>query len=166
MKWSSLDAYQSILSELPGSRRKVFRHLMKQGPLTGRELNQHMNSQSAHKRLSELQRQGLIVDAGTRTCRVTGHESHAWNVIGEGPLLEVVAQGGVSSLPKAVQPTRSALETRIRELEKALSLVTAERDSLRLQIRVPPTGRSGDQEARQMVLMGTEPVQTWMRNHE
>ena len=161
MKWSSYEAYQAILEELPGSRQRVFRHLFRHGPSTGRELNEAMGSQSAHKRLSELERQGLIIDSGTRQCRVSGHDSHAWAVIGDGPLLDVIAAGGVSSLPKAAQPTRRELQDEIERLRREVSSLKGGNLGLLLQStsrgREPPHGgphNSDDWRARQLSLLG------------
>ena len=155
MKWSSYEAYQSVLNDLPGARQKVFRHLFRNGPCTGRELNDAMGSQSAHKRLSELERQGLIFDAGTRTCRISGHESHEWSVIGEGPLLEVIAAGGVSSLPRAVKPTRGQLEAEIAHLKKENDELRSELLRLRSVAQDRATAlHTSDWRARQLCLLG------------
>ena len=45
---------------------------------TGRELNDALNSQSCHKRLSELVDRGLVRESAPRTCEVTKRQSIEW----------------------------------------------------------------------------------------
>ena len=125
MKWSSWDAYNAIVGELPEARRCVFRQLMKHGGHTGRELNEVMGSQSAHKRLSELERQGLVEDAGTRECRVTGHIAHVWAIVGEDRILDSVSEDGIVSLPRATAPTRAELLAEIDQLRLQVARMEA-----------------------------------------
>ena len=45
---------------------------------TGREVNAHLNSQSAHKRLSELCDRGLVIDGPVRICSISKMKSLTW----------------------------------------------------------------------------------------
>ena len=84
---TSKQAFQEILESgaLGESQKKVFQAIFELGEATGRELNQHLSSQSAHKRLSELHEMGLIREKKIRECRVTGHDSASWEVTGAMP---------------------------------------------------------------------------------
>jgi hypothetical protein len=85
---TSVEAYQQAEAEglLTKERAAVFRVLREavtslNGDMTGREVDQVLGSVDAHKRLSELLRQGLAVDAMTRACRVTGRRAIAWRAV-------------------------------------------------------------------------------------
>lgn len=89
--------------------------------VTGRELNERMNSASAHKRLSEIAAMGLIARVGSRPCRVTGLRASMWK-----PRLDV---------PEVIQPPRPKAADdpwgRIRELEREVQRLRDENNRLR-----------------------------------
>ena len=67
--------------ELSRKRRDVYEALLSHGDMTGRELNEYLKSQSAHKRISELYKLGFIVPVAERECRVTGRHVVAWKAV-------------------------------------------------------------------------------------
>ena len=78
MRYESIDAYYDIKPLLSKMREKVLLCVLNNGPCTGRQINKILNSQSAHKRLSELERLGLIEPGGCGKCPITGQESTLW----------------------------------------------------------------------------------------
>ena len=78
MRFESLDAYRDVLPTLSNARKKVLAYIVENGPCTGRQINQGLGSQSAHKRLSELERLGVIRCAGVIKCPITGQSSNNW----------------------------------------------------------------------------------------
>jgi hypothetical protein len=60
------------------ARALVLMMLRSTGPMTGREVNAALATQSGHKRLSELRRMHAVFVAGKRTCRVTGRQAVEW----------------------------------------------------------------------------------------
>jgi len=107
-----------VLRSLPETRALVFRHLIERGGHTGRELNESLSSQSAHKRLSELAREGLIVEQGHRPCRVSGRRSVVW---GPGPV------GAMSvDRPQARTVTREEMSGEIQRLRAEVAGLKAE----------------------------------------
>ena len=90
---TSIIAYDEIKHKLSDARSAVYETLMRMHRnnhiwnttnsnwdegVTGRELNQHLISHSAHKRLSELSDCGLVKQAGTRKCGVTKRKAVIW----------------------------------------------------------------------------------------
>lgn len=76
--------HESILSSglLPEARRRVYMLLWAHGPLTGREINFRLSTQSGHKRLSELKRLDIVDTFGKKKCSSAGRLSEAWDVSG------------------------------------------------------------------------------------
>jgi hypothetical protein len=108
---TSKQAFQEILESgaLGESQKKVFQAIFEAGDATGRELNDRLQSQSAHKRLSELQDMGLIREFKTRPCRVTGHDSIAWEITG--------------SMPKPRTPAHTVDTPTRKEFEEGLDMI-------------------------------------------
>jgi hypothetical protein len=83
MRQTSIEVYNKIKIEglLERMAWKVYDELFHHGPLTGRELNRNLQSVSAHKRLSELERMGAIrSNEIPRTCTVSGERVLEWDV--------------------------------------------------------------------------------------
>lgn len=79
---TSRKAYYEIKREglLSRSRMQVYECLYHNGAMTGRELNETLGNDSAHKRLSELHKRGVITKKGKRDCRITGRTATVWVV--------------------------------------------------------------------------------------
>jgi hypothetical protein len=63
---------------------RVFEALLDRGPMTGRELDAFLSSDSrghAHKRLPELERLGLVRVLPARQCVISGRLSVAWQAV-------------------------------------------------------------------------------------
>lgn len=88
--------------------------------MTGRELNDALQSQSAHKRLSELSERGLVREGPIRECRITGRQSIEWIANPPSMYREPVPQ------PKRLSPIEErdlkikALESEIRSLKQEI----------------------------------------------
>lgn len=89
---TSLLAYNKLATAGPGGgsllsemRWKVYDHLYRFGPLTGRELDAGLarpdeTRTSYHKRLSELRALRLVEETGTKACSITGETAISWDV--------------------------------------------------------------------------------------
>lgn len=91
MRQTSIDAYRQIRDGglLSLMRWQVYEVLYEHGPLTAREVGSYMRGAmklNAWKRLSELERQRVVIDVGLRECSVTGHVVTLWDVSGELPI--------------------------------------------------------------------------------
>ena len=80
MRTTSREAFDFILATgiLPKQRAMVYKAVFAFGPITGRELNRDLAGPSYHKRLSELERLGVIREDGVKKCGVTGRNAVAW----------------------------------------------------------------------------------------
>lgn len=111
MRDTSVAVYVRIRDEglLSRARWDVYDALYRHGPLTGSELNSHLRSKSAHKRVSELVERGLVREVGVRRCTVTLENVLAWDV--------------TSRLP--VEPTKSPSQPSKRQLRVAVEAMRA-----------------------------------------
>lgn len=82
MDASSYDAYKTLVAQgkLGKLQRQVIVKLMEAGPQTGRELNARLGIPDAHKRLSELERKGLVETDSEAVCSITLRKSKVWKV--------------------------------------------------------------------------------------
>ena len=123
---TSKQSYQRIVEGglLSTQRMKVYVCLWEAGePMTGTEINTTLRGKSYHKRLSELQRLGVIEEVGTRYCRVTGHECVVWDVTGNLP------EDAVTSRPTRPTPNtiKRALQ-QVKAMEHAWIIVSPDED--------------------------------------
>jgi hypothetical protein len=63
------------------ARQRTFEALCRRGPCTAQELVMFSRYQHAEKRLSELERQGLVIRLESTTCSITGETAATWDVI-------------------------------------------------------------------------------------
>ncbi len=63
--------------------RRVLECLRRHSPATGAEVGRRMGGDryAAHRRLSELERAGLVERAGFRRCEVTNRKCQAWRAV-------------------------------------------------------------------------------------
>jgi hypothetical protein len=113
MRQTSLAAYNEIKASGLLSRMRwiVYDHLYHHGPLTRTEVDLHLKrddevNPSYHKRLSELERAGVVTTVGRKTCSITGKECELWDV--------------TDALPVPVDPNELMRPTR-KELVEAAS---------------------------------------------
>lgn len=89
---TSDEAFQKIRDELPARRAEVFEFVWSSGPATAKELEVEMfnadspNWRDCNKRLSELERQGVIESLVERVCLITGNKAMAWKATGRMPV--------------------------------------------------------------------------------
>lgn len=107
---TSAQTYHDILrsGELGDRQRAVLKLLMDKGPLTGSEVNAALDSHSGHKRLSELEKMGVIRSGASRICTVTKREAIAWEVTGRMPTAIVKSPD--------TSPSRKTLEGAVSEI--------------------------------------------------
>lgn len=81
MRQTSIDAWEDIKASgvLGLEQLRAYECLFRHGPLTGREIDDRLGV-DMHKRLSELERLGVVKCNGKRECRVTGRQVHEWDV--------------------------------------------------------------------------------------
>lgn len=85
---TSKETYAKIItgSLLPHRRAEVYRYLYSQGSSTAGTIERAFirrgmpQGRHVNKRLSELRRQGVVVEVGEVKCDVTGHVSILWDV--------------------------------------------------------------------------------------
>ncbi len=96
---TSLATYRAIQQQglLSRMRWVVYNTLFSHGPLTSRELDHRLSAggksedrPSYHKRLSELERLGVIRTVGKRPCGITGRTVYAWDVTSQLPVQQAV----------------------------------------------------------------------------
>ena len=77
---TSIEAYQAIKSSgrLKGLKLEAYRLVCYYGPGTAREIGAKSLNDGLWKRFSELQKQGLIEEVGTRLCQWTGRNAIVW----------------------------------------------------------------------------------------
>jgi len=84
MRQTSKDAYDKIKPDLPTKQLQVWNALSR-NTMTGGELNEYLETHSAHKRLSELQRKGVIFEQRTRKCKISGANCIEWGTAKPSP---------------------------------------------------------------------------------
>ena len=96
MHQNSIDAWHSedVQSKAKTLRQRVLEALAVR-PMTGSELNTHLRSHSAHKRLSELRAAGLIVERRNRVCTITGQKVAEWGPVVETETGQIELFGGL-----------------------------------------------------------------------
>ena len=84
---TSIDAWRDIQSNgvLGVEQLKAYGCLYRYGPQTGRELDDKLGP-DMHKRLSELERLGVVACKGKRKCAITGRIVFEWALTGELPV--------------------------------------------------------------------------------
>lgn len=82
MRTTSLVAYHTIKESrrLNDEQWRVYHHLFHEGPLTGAELDDALKKADAHKRVSELERAGVVREAGHKINERTGMKNVLWDV--------------------------------------------------------------------------------------
>jgi len=82
MRTTSLVAYHTIKESrrLNDEQWRVYHHLFHEGPLTGAELDDALKKADAHKRVSELERAGVVREAGHKVNERTGMKNVLWDV--------------------------------------------------------------------------------------
>ena len=86
IKRTSREAYHKIkeMGTLSEMRMRAYTYVRFYGPVTSLELDTLGSKQtkrpSLHKRLSELERLGLVKVVGTRKCRVSGNTAEEWDI--------------------------------------------------------------------------------------
>lgn len=93
MRHTSIDAYNHIkdCGLLSRTRWLVYETLFQKGPCTARELDKWLatpgdTKTSYHKRLSELERMGVVQTVGERPCSMTGVNATLWDVTDRLPI--------------------------------------------------------------------------------
>lgn len=83
MKSTSLQAWEAITAtrKISERQRQVIQILRHDGPSTGAEISQRAGVPGLWKRCSELKTMGVIREAGTRSCRVTGFNATVWALV-------------------------------------------------------------------------------------
>lgn len=112
---TSVDAYNAILALLPEARRTVYRDLHAMGNATSGELAAQnvMRHAAVSARLTELRNLGVVCEAGTRECKITGRRAIVWHITGNKPK------------PTPRKPTRAQLDAdEIARLKARLSRCT------------------------------------------
>jgi hypothetical protein len=82
MRTTSLVAYHTIKESrrLNDEQWRVYHHLFHEGPLTGAELDDALKKADAHQRVSELERAGVVREAGHKVNERTGMKNVLWDV--------------------------------------------------------------------------------------
>ena len=117
--FTSRQAYEHITANglLSKSCYAVYDLLFREGPLTGRDVDDALGP-DAHKRLSELEEQGVIAKVGTRTCAKTGQDGYLWEVTGQLPVpRNKSVKQYLTGTAKAVAEIKSAIPQRRRSPE-------------------------------------------------
>ena len=88
MRTTSIVAYNAIKESrlLNKEQWRVYHHLFHEGPLTGSELDTALKTSDAHKRVSELERAGVVREAGHKANERTGMQNVLWDVTANLPV--------------------------------------------------------------------------------
>jgi hypothetical protein len=83
LRETSLQAYAQLVRDGRISKAQLLAWsvLQQHGALTGRELDALAETAGLWKRLSELKRLGLIIEAGIRECRSSGRQALTWRIV-------------------------------------------------------------------------------------
>jgi len=118
---TSIAAYNQIKADgtLSKMRWIVYDCLFRHGPLTSREVDNGLgpgeDRPSYHKRLSELERMGVVTTVGRKVCSVTGKECELWDVTA---LATPIPLDAASKSPS--RKDRQAAAEELRDIYKTL----------------------------------------------
>jgi hypothetical protein len=122
VRQTSIAAYNQIKADgtLSRMRWKVYDYLFHHGPLTRTEVDMGLKgpgevNPSYHKRLSELERQGVVTTVGRKTCNITGKECELWDVTA---LATPIPFDATSKSPSRKE--RQAAAAELRDIYKVL----------------------------------------------
>lgn len=101
MRQTSIRAYHTIKEDgtLTKLQQLVADYVKAAGPVTGRTISKAISG--GHKRLSDLEKLGIIATIGTRKDEITGKNVLLWVTTGQQPLL---------AIPKIKRKSRKELE--------------------------------------------------------
>jgi|ERR1035437_7994954 hypothetical protein len=125
MRQTSYDNYRKIVESgtLSKSRLRVYELLYFHGPCTQSELEQiakesgMIRYSDCHKRFSELQKQGAIMELPPRTCKITSNMAVEWDV--------------TSALPVGL-PIKEKTKVKLARALKEIERLTVEMDAWHL----------------------------------
>lgn len=126
MDRNSVQAWRRVKNDgkLTEARRRALRGVVRFGPCTAQELVKATRYQHAEKRLSELERAGIVRRCEPRACAVTGETAWQWQINPE---------------PVAItEPVRPSQTARIKALEAAVDVMRQQLLALRRPNRSPP----------------------------
>jgi hypothetical protein len=111
VRTTSLVAYHTIKESrrLNDEQWRVYHHLFHEGPLTGAELDDALKKADAHKRVSELERAGVVREAGHKINERTGMKNVLWDVTEHLPV-----KGRPARLPP--KPSREDVSRAVAQL--------------------------------------------------
>ena len=111
--FTSLESYQTIMTTglLARQKMEVYQAVAELGPITGSELDAALKRDDEmdppySRRLSELERLGVVQRAGTRTCAATGNVATQWVItdrLPEKPKSEHVARPDAETIRYVVE---------------------------------------------------------------
>lgn len=80
MQETSLMAFDQVRPKIAGRRKQVYAMLAMMGPSTNAEVAQRLgwSINRVTPRMLELRENGWVENAGTRECKVTKNNAHAW----------------------------------------------------------------------------------------
>lgn len=105
-------------------RFRVYDLIFRDGPLTQREIDVRLGTDSGHKRVSELVERGVVRAVGERPCSVSGQLAVEWEVTDALPVEpQRVEQPVLTGREKAIAEIKAAIheKRRSRELRDLLS---------------------------------------------
>ena len=133
-----MEAWNSVQQFLGLMQRRAYQHLYHNGPATAKELGRDRKDAGwgFSKRLSELERLGLVVEFPKRECHVTGRNAIVWDVTSKvltGHEIKVKNK----TVPKNAELVRawariSELKADIDELHEIIARLTKPRRQLDL----------------------------------
>ena len=121
MRQTSIDCYNAIKAEglLSKRRFETYEAMVKIAPCTASEVQKSINyfdgGRDCMKRISELNKLGVIYDKGTRTCNVTGRNVVEWDL--------------TDRLPVNVKRSTNTKKHRINEALNSLRQLYKNKDS-------------------------------------
>lgn len=119
MRDTSIEAFNTIRDSgvLTKMQFRAYEFLYNNGPLTGNEIDKKSGSTSYHKRLSELEKNGVIATKVKRICSISGVEDHEWDVTSFIP-----ATRAKSDTPS--RPKRDQIAAAVAFIEDMYRLIT------------------------------------------
>jgi hypothetical protein len=78
---TSIEAWHRIQEQLPAARALAYGLVARYPDRNGNELNRWANTPHLHKRLSELEKMGLIYSPGTKQSSVSNQVGKFWRIV-------------------------------------------------------------------------------------
>ncbi len=120
MRSTSSEALRAVTESgfIAASQKEVYGCLFERGPLSSREVDVALGKSGHWKRLSELAAMGIVGEAGSKKCPVTGRRVILWDVTDRLPVKVERCRPGKNDAKQIIEDLRQEVAALKRKLAR------------------------------------------------